>query len=112
MPLLIPTIIIFLDAYVEVGESSCVRRFQLDRLGRNHLFEKQNAKHECSANRRCVGIEPSYEGEGSFDHDASLFKLCLDSIYSSTAWDKYEKLVKTVFKKTTSWGMCTFRKPT
>ena len=94
----------FLDAYIEVDESLCLRSLQLHPLGIVRPFNKQNAKYECSVNRRCTGIKPY-----GWDNDIKImrFQLCLDSIYTSAAWDKNDKEVDKVFKKATSYGMCT-----
>ena len=55
---------------------------------------------ECSKNKRCVGIEFA-----RFDDDTGrMFIPCLDSIYKSTAWDKYKKMTKKVFKKANNYG--------
>ena len=62
----------------------------------------------CSKNKRCVGIEFA-----RFDENAGgLFTLCLDSIYKSTAWDKYEKLTNQVFKKASNYGKYTVNEAT
>ena len=53
-------------------------------------------KDECSKNKRCVGIEPLA------DKGQTFFKLCLDSIYRSTAWDEYERSNNQVLKKVES----------
>ena len=83
---------------MEVEGGRCLRREQ-DRIGNDRKFTKQNAKEECSKNKRCVGIE--FAG---VDDNYERFKLCLDSIYKSTAWDKYEKLTNLVFKKAHNYG--------
>ena len=58
---------------------------------------------ECSKNKRCVGIEFAQLVENV----GRLFRLCLDSIYKSTAWDKYEKLTNKVLKKANNYGKYT-----
>ena len=84
-----------LDAYVEEEGSRCLRREQSDRtLSGDRELTRPNAMDECSNNKRCVGIEQQIVG----------YKLCLDSIYKSTAWDKYEKLTNLVFKKAHNYG--------
>ena len=58
---------------------------------------------ECSKNKRCVGIEFA-----EFNDDTGrLFIPCLDSIYKSTAWDKYEKLTNKYYKKQNNYGKYT-----
>ena len=54
---------------------------------------------ECSKNKKCVGIEFAKIGRRG-----SLFKPCLDAIYKSTAWDKYEKSTNNFFKKASNYG--------
>ena len=60
----------------------------------------KSAKDECSKNKRCVGIESYFD----YYDEETYFKLCLDSIYRSTAWDKYNKLAQRVFKKAENYG--------
>ena len=64
---------------------------------------------ECSKNKRCVGIEFAQLVENV----GRLFRLCLDSIYKSTAWDKYEKFPHhQVFKKANNYGKYTAHEAT
>ena len=60
------------------------------------------AKSECSENKRCVGIE--YMGDKYNDDDTAHFRICLDAIYSSTAWDKYEDFTGKLLKKDENYG--------
>ena len=92
---LLSTSCFLLDAYVEEEGSSCLRREQELGGDGDRLLLRLNAMDECSKNKICVGIE--------FEQ-FNLFKLCLDSIYKSTAWDKYEKLTNQVFKKANNYG--------
>ena len=55
-----------------------------------------HAKEECSKNPRCIGIESQNNYE--------FFKLCLGSIYKSTAFDKYKSIENYVYKKMQSHG--------
>ena len=66
----------------------------------DRVMTRLNAMDECSKNKRCVGIE-NVEG---------YFIPCLDSIYRSTAWDKYKKPSNQVFKKAESYGKRKFSK--
>ena len=58
----------------------------------------KSAKDECSKNKRCVGIESFFD----YYDEETYFKLCLDSIYRSTAWDKYEESKNQILKKAES----------
>ena len=58
---------------------------------------------ECSKNKRCVGIE---------SYDEHFFIPCLDSIYKSTAWDKYEKSTNQIFRKANNYGKYTVHEAT
>ena len=93
-----------LDAYVEEEGSRCLRREQSDRtLSGDRELTRPNAMDECSNNKRCVGIEQQIVG----------YKLCLDSIYKSTAWNKYEKFPRhQVFKKANNYGKYTAHEAT
>ena len=93
---------IFLDAYIEIKGSSCRRRLR-GPWGIDRKFIKQNAKDECSKNRRCIGIVLDASNNNV---------LCLDSVHRNTAWDEYGKLVKQVFRKAKTYGKCTSRKST
>ena len=81
---------------MEVKGSRCLRREQYKYAhDGERILTSQNAKDECSKNKRCVGIEPL----GIIEPLNQRFKICLDSIYRSTAWDKYEKSNNQVLKK-------------
>ena len=69
-----------------------------DRFDRE--FDVKHAKDECSKNQRCVGIE----GRQSNSQLDSFFNLCLDSIYISTAFDKYTNTHTYVYKKLENHG--------
>ena len=71
-------------------------------------MRRLNAMDECSKNKRCVGIEFAVLVENV----RRLFKLCLDSIYKSTAWDKYEKLTNKYFKTANNYGKYIVREAT
>ena len=73
---------------MEVEGGRCLRREQ-DPIGNDRKFAKQNAKEECSKNKRCVGIETIGEKDKDDPYGGNIYKLCLDSIYRSTDWDKY-----------------------
>ena len=92
-----------LDAYVEEVGSRCLRKEQSDRtVSGDRELTRPNAMDECSKNKRCVGIEQQIVG----------YKLCLDSIYKSTAWDKYEKSTKFSLKKSNNYGKYTANEAT
>ena len=80
---------------MKVEGSRCLRVEQTSDYGERKVVSG-NAKSECSKNRRCVGIE-IVPHDGIF-----LFRLCLDSIYRSTALDKYEESKNRVLKKAES----------
>ena len=68
----------------------------------------QDAKDECSKYKRCVGIEFNETDKNG----ARKFKLCLDSIYSITAWYNYERNVNQLLKKKDSYGKCSANEAT
>ena len=82
------------DAYIELKGSACLRRERVnsDKLDRYLIIE--HAKDECSKNQRCIGLE-SVKGLEMFGY----FTPCLDAIYTSTAWDKYENKTQLVYMK-------------
>ena len=88
---------------MEAEGSRCLRREQ-DTIGNGRKFTKQNAKEDCSQNKRCVGIETIGEKDKDDPYGGDVFKLCLDSIYQSTARDKYNNLDSRVLQKEASYG--------
>ena len=58
-------------------------------------YDINKAKIRCSGDIRCVGIEL---------YDERYFRLCLDAMYMSTAWDKYQNLTNPLLRKTTDYG--------
>ena len=66
----------------------------------DRTFVKDQAIEECSNNKRCVGIE--YLGE---KFGRKFFAACLDSIYTSTFWNKNQKS-NTLLLKRLSHGKC------
>ena len=98
-----------LDAYVEIEGSRCLRKEQKEDYD-NKLVDRKlaflEAMDECSKNKRCVGTE------SSIAFGVRQFALCLNSIYKSTAWDKYEKMTSQVFKKSNNYGKYTVHEAT
>lgn len=98
---------------MKVNSSRCLRtdpdpEHILDWMGESdRILEINQAKEECSKNWRCVGIEPYYLKELPFPR----FKLCLDSIYTSTTWDKYKNLKNHVLKKSEMHGKYKYALP-
>ena len=91
---------------MEVHGSYCLRSLQGgDFFGGERRFVIDQAMDECSKNKRCLGIE-KVEGR-FFRKGITLFRACLDSIYASTAWDKYENRTNQLFKKISSHGKYT-----
>ena len=78
----------------------CLRR-QLDSKYFDRRFDMNHAKEECSKNKRCVGIESLRVQSKLF------FNLCLDSIYKSLAWDRYENITNYLYKKVDTYGKYT-----
>ena len=97
---------------MEVEGSRCLRREQA------YLFDQmpyyisdrtlliQNAKDACSKNIRCIGIQFK---KLDVVHNNALFSLCLDTIYSSSAYDIYNKSNSQVLKKVEGYGMCKYK---
>lgn len=85
---------------MEVERSHCLRN--KNSYGEDQMFTIAKAKAECSKTKRCVGIE--YVGDKYNDEDENHFKVCMDAIYSSTAWVKYENLTSKLLKKDESYG--------
>ena len=84
----------FKDVYVEVEGSRCLRT---QRVQDTVLLMSINyAMAECSKNIRCIAIE--------FDDDTGLFGACLDSIYASTAAEKYQNSTYKLLKKIEGHG--------
>ena len=91
------------DAYTKLDGTFCLRREQV-KVKKNRVYSPDgfadrdldiiHAKEECSKNQRCVGIERRPE----------FFNLCLDSIYTSTAFDKYKTIENYVYKKMQNYG--------
>ena len=75
--------------------SHCLR-IEQDSFKFDRRFNINHAKEECSKNQRCVGIE-TYK-------DTSKFALCLDSIYTSTGWEKYQNVTRYLYKKSKTYG--------
>ena len=104
--IILSTSCFLLDAYVEEEGSHCLRteqgywwdtRDSVLTVNGDRVMTRLNAMDECSKNKRCVGIENAVD-------EPTKFMPCLDSIYKSTAWDKYEKLTNLVFKKAHNYG--------
>ena len=84
-----------LDAYIRLAGSFCLR--YIDNIYEEERpFDISNAKEECSKNPRCVGIE--YVG------DKQSYFMCLDSIYTSTAFDKYNDPYRYLYRKLENHG--------
>lgn len=102
------------DAYIEMHGSRCLRTKQGFDIKHwkegDRTFVIGQAMEECSKNKRCIGIE-KIEGHVTLFKNTkqpaqiTVFKACLDSIYHSTAWDKYENSTSQLFKKVGSYGM-------
>ena len=90
------------DAYIEVDGSHCLRTMQgyvaRDGTLGDLTFDIGRAFDECSENRRCVGIEHIRTSGPK-----KSFVACLDSIYTSTASDKYNGLTNQLLKKVSSY---------
>ena len=97
-----------LDAYIELDGTFCVKREQV-KAGNEYdirdgvsdgIVDREldiiHAKEECSKNPRCIGIKSQINYE--------FFNLCLDSIYKSTAFDKYTRIENYVYKKMQNYG--------
>ena len=60
-------------------------------------------------NKRCLGVE-QIEGAATVFKNTkqpvriTVYKACLDSIYKSTAWDKYENSTSQLLQKVGSYG--------
>ena len=96
------------DAYMEVDGSRCLRKEYDKDGGSAWLVSFQymdQAKEACANKKRCVGIEESTDSAWS----GPFWNICLDSIYTSTASDKYEHLTKRLLKKVK--GYCKFITP-
>ena len=86
------------DAYRKLDRSHCLRREQreLDHGGFYDIkLDVNHAKEGCSKNKRCVGIEGAFWVADTEPH----FYLCLDSIYTSTAYGKYKETKYHLYKK-------------
>ena len=91
----------YYDAYLEISGSRCLRTDKINRAFNaipDGIMTIDYAQEECSKNQRCVGIE--YVFSSWTDRGLKKFyQFCLDSIYTSTAWDKYENITNQVYKK-------------
>ena len=88
---------------MEVHGSHCLRTLRGgDFFGGERRFAIDQAMDECSKNKRCLGIEKVEDQFFSFG--ITLFRVCMDSIYTSIAWDKYENRTNQLFKKISSYG--------
>ena len=93
---------------MEVDGSRCLRKEYDKDGGSAWLVSFQymdQAKEACANKKRCVGIEESTDSAWS----GPFWSICLDSIYTSTAYDKYEHLTKRLLKKVK--GYCKFINP-
>ena len=61
------------------------------------------AKHLCSKDIRCIGIEPENETNSKKEEEEKI-RLCIDAAYTSTAWDKYTNLTTIFFRKAPNYG--------
>ena len=87
--------------------SRCLRIQQFNEDDR--LMRLDYAKEECSENIRCVGLEYDRSGHYNLENDNQnlwykRFKVCLDSIFTSTALDKYGDMTHNVLKKVETYG--------
>ena len=96
------------DAYIKLYGSHCLRtlnskpsKFFAELNYYDRRFDMNHAKEECSKNERCVGIESLRVQSKLF------FNLCLDSIYKSLAWDRYENITNHLYKKVDTYGRYT-----
>ena len=89
----------FLDTYVEVADSRCLRNPEPVKANVTNvlIWDIQSANIACSKNRRCVGIE--------YNPVAKVYPLCLDAIYRRTTLPAAEKLIR-VFKTKHGHGKC------
>ena len=64
------------------------------------------AKDYCSKRTRCVGIE--FVGRKPFRNKVEdMWKICFDSVYTNTAWNKYQNSTNVLLKKVPNYGKYT-----
>ena len=84
---------------MKMGGSHCLRTgYQLPGV--------EYAKDYCSKQARCVGIE--FVGRKTVKNKMEdMWDICFDSVYTTTAWDKYQNSTNVIFKKVQNSGKCT-----
>ena len=87
---------------MEVAESHCLRTQQMYESDR--LMAINYAKDECSKNSRCGGIEYVQSDHVNTVGFVKKFKICLDSIYTSTNGHKYKGETNQLLKKIDTHG--------
>ena len=94
------------DAYIKSYGSHCLRIGQEIKGSSKYVeFDRRldinHAKEECSKSKICLGLEPILVLSKLY------FKMCLDSIYTSLAWDRYKNATSYLYKKVDTYGKYT-----
>ena len=76
------------DHYINDEKSQCLR-------SQDKYFDIRVAKSACSNNFRCVGIAK---------FNSYNYEQCLDALYTSTAWNKYDNFSNILVRKSPSYG--------